>query len=77
MLKKIIIVSVLVLGALFNTASAQNEKITVCHRTGSETNPFVMINISINGWNNGHINHVGDFLPEEGVTDCSMIPDQV
>ena len=32
-------------------------KVIICHRTGSSTNPYVVINISINGWLNGHTKH--------------------
>lgn len=42
------------------------EKITICHATGSETNPYVEITISVNGLN-GHLNenHQGgqDIVP--------------
>lgn len=32
-------------------------KVIICHRTGSATNPYVVINISINAWLNGHTKH--------------------
>src|SRR4051812_10034983 len=32
-------------------------KVIICHRTGSSTNPYVVINISINAWMNGHSRH--------------------
>lgn len=37
-------------------------KVTLCHSTGSETNPFVEITISENGLN-GHDGHDGDLVP--------------
>lgn len=37
-------------------------KITICHATNSETNPYNEITISVNGLN-GHGDHDGDFLP--------------
>jgi hypothetical protein len=43
-------------------SSTAGEKVLVCHRTGSAKNPFVVISISINGWNNGHSKHAGDIL---------------
>ena len=38
------------------------QKITICHATGSETNPFVEITISKNGLN-GHEDHADDIIP--------------
>ena len=38
-----------------------NKKITICHATGSTTNPYELITISINGLN-GHEGH-GDLIP--------------
>jgi hypothetical protein len=32
-------------------------KVIICHRTGSSTNPYVVINISINAWQHGHTTH--------------------
>jgi hypothetical protein len=42
-------------------------KITICHATSSETNPYEEITISVNGLN-GHGTHEGDIIPvpEEG-----------
>ena len=50
-------------------------KITICHATGSETNPFDEITVSVNGLN-GHDKHEGDIIP---VPDggCSTIPVEV
>jgi len=31
--------------------------VIICHRTGSATNPYVAINVSINAWLNGHSKH--------------------
>ena len=36
---------------------------TVCHRTGSSTNPFVTIHPSVNGAYHGHLGHSGDVIP--------------
>jgi hypothetical protein len=38
-------------------SSTAGEKVLVCHKTGSAKNPYVVISISINGWNNGHSKH--------------------
>jgi hypothetical protein len=37
-------------------------KITICHATGSETNPYDEITVSVNGLN-GHGKHAGDIIP--------------
>ncbi len=47
----------------------QANKIDVCHMTGSESNPVVLINISGNALS-AHLAH-GDFILPEGATDCS------
>jgi len=42
--------------------SEKKQKITLCHATGSETNPYVEITISYNGLH-GHEDHAGDIIP--------------
>lgn len=37
-------------------------KITICHNTGSEKNPYIEITVSLNGLN-GHGKHEGDIIP--------------
>ncbi len=37
-------------------------KITICHATSSETNPYNKITVSVNGLN-GHDKHAGDIIP--------------
>ena len=40
---------------------ADNKKVTLCHATGSETNPYTKITISVMAfYNAGHIDHAGD-----------------
>src|SRR2546430_10220264 len=34
-----------------------HHKVIICHRTGSATNPYVVFNVSINAWLNGHTKH--------------------
>jgi hypothetical protein len=38
----------------------QEVKVTLCHATGSQHNPYVRITISVNGAYNGHLNHQDD-----------------
>ncbi|HEY8638019.1 MAG TPA: hypothetical protein VIL64_02165, partial [Solirubrobacteraceae bacterium] len=45
-----------------NSPHAQAGKITICHATGSSTNPYVEITISRNGLN-GHGKHADDIIP--------------
>jgi len=44
---------------------AAEGKITICHATGSEKNPYNEITVSINGLN-GHGDHEGDIIPMNG-----------
>jgi hypothetical protein len=44
------------------TTSNEHEKITICHATGSSTNPYVVITIDKHGLN-GHGGHDGDIIP--------------
>jgi hypothetical protein len=39
------------------------DKVTLCHATGSVTNPFVEITVSAQGATNGHAKHIGDIIP--------------
>ena len=34
-----------------------HHRVIICHRSGSATNPYVIINVSINAWLNGHTKH--------------------
>ena len=47
-------------------------KITICHATSSETNPYNEITVSANGLN-GHGKHAGDIIPAP-VGGCPTIP---
>ncbi len=54
--------------ASLEASSASGDgKITICHATSSETNPYNEITVSVNGLN-GHDKHEGDIIPmpEEG-----------
>jgi CHRD domain len=63
-------------------ATAENaSRITICHRTGSTTNPYRRIMISTNAWLNprtgaaarGHMRHTGDFAIV-GAAPCPTEP---
>jgi hypothetical protein len=54
---------------LEKTAKAGRGKVALCHATGSATNPFVLISVSVNATTgNGHGRHADDVIP---VTDAS------
>jgi hypothetical protein len=67
------------------TAAAQADnggKVLLCHGTASDSNPYVLISISVNGLaghfdgtapGHGKNNHP-DFFPAPGSTDCSVGP---
>lgn len=38
------------------------DKVTICHATGSDKNPYNLITVSVNGLN-GHDKHSGDIIP--------------
>lgn len=44
------------------SSDADNGKITICHATGSDKNPYNEITVSVNGLN-GHDKHEGDIIP--------------
>jgi hypothetical protein len=46
-----------------NVPENQNGKITLCHATGSATNPYVEITVSVAGATHGHAKHPGDIIP--------------
>lgn len=46
--------------------AAPEEKIDICHATGSASNPFVSISVSLNGLN-GHADHGSDIIPPNSV----------
>jgi hypothetical protein len=65
----------LALFAFGGTVLAAADKVTLCHNTGSETNPWEIITVSRNSWEHelhatGHALH-GDYEVAEGTT-----PDQ-
>jgi YVTN family beta-propeller protein len=49
-------------------AAAVNGKVGICHATGSSTNPYTHIKVSVSGCANGHAKHEGDFISDD--TSC-------
>lgn len=60
------VTAALVIGSGFVPLAAQatgpGDKITICHATGSEKNPYVTITVDRSGLN-GHGDHAGDLIP--------------
>ena len=54
----------------FLVSAGDNEKVIICHMTGSETNPYVEITVSINALES-HIDNHGDFILGPG-EECSI-----
>ncbi len=44
-------------------ASAKQDHVTICHATGSKSNPFVQIAPSVSGVFHGHPHHGDDIIP--------------
>lgn len=62
-------------------AKTANPKVTFCHATGSDSNPYVKITTSVNGfYHSGHIDHSGDIYPAVTITkpngDVVNVPQQ-
>jgi len=60
-------------------AEAGKRKVLICHGTVSETNPYVLVSVSVNAADthldgHGQNNHP-DFLSPAGRTDCSGGPE--
>jgi hypothetical protein len=54
----------------------QSGKISLCHKTKSQSNPYVFITVAQQGGNNGHQGHSGDIYNVSSPDDCptSQIP---
>lgn len=62
----------LILGASAGSAAAESDKVTICHATGSESNPYVEITVSANS---AHLDkHEDDFLADGGCTIPVVTP---
>lgn len=44
-------------------ATGDTPKVTLCHATGSEKNPFVQVTVDAAGAFNGHLKHADDIIP--------------
>jgi hypothetical protein len=58
-----------------NGNSNADNKVTICHATGSQTNPYVQITPNANGVVNGHIGHqdVNDIIPPFSYNDHGAV----
>ncbi len=55
-----------ILGATAVSFAAAPEKIQICHRTASASNPYVVNNPDASGDLNGHLDHTGPIFPATG-----------
>ena len=46
-----------------NKDKGKDDKITICHKTGNEANPYVELKLSENAVKEGHATHEGDIIP--------------
>jgi|SRR5688572_6434580 len=56
-----------------NPDKPKPQKVTICHATGSATNPYVRITISVNGLH-GHGKHENDVIPAPTTCPAVVIP---
>jgi hypothetical protein len=49
------------------------KKVTICHRTGSETNPYAQLRASKKALKRGHARHPGDIIPAP-TSGCPATP---
>ncbi|HZU86582.1 MAG TPA: hypothetical protein VFF78_03795, partial [Anaerolineaceae bacterium] len=56
------IIPALISGCPTSPLEILDGKITICHATGSESNPYEQITVSVNGLN-GHVKHADDMVP--------------
>lgn len=63
------------LGGFTSSPITAGEKVTICHATGSESNPFVEVTVSqasIDSGHNPHAVHVGDYIGKCEVLTSSI-----
>lgn len=72
---RVFVTAIAIGAALFGasaTATTGGEKVEICHVTNSATNPYVLIEVSVNAFDgdglNDHTLH-GDFYPTSGSCD--------
>lgn len=56
-------------------AVQQDKKVSLCHKTGSQGNPYVFMTVSQKGDMNGHSNHAGDIFNVSSPDDCAQSSD--
>lgn len=63
-------------GCPTSTVDIEDSKITICHATSSNTNPYNKITVSVDGLN-GHADHEGDIIPapEGGCPTTPLVVD--
>ena len=67
----IVVLSAFVLAG--TTVAEPAPKIDICHFTGSVTNPYIIINVSQNAWEDHlYIKHIQHFDPVTGLHDAPV-----
>lgn len=74
MLKRDVLVAAvfLIAGASAGYVYAGEQKIQVCHTTGSAKNPYVLIKVSVRALD--ALENGGDFILPAGATSCTKLP---
>ena len=52
-----------------------NDKVTVCHRTGSSKKPYTVVRVSTEGCAQGHADHSGDYVVSSDPASPAYDPD--
>ena len=69
------VLAALIVAGFIATSAQAGEKVTICHATGSDSNPYVEVEVSVKSIESGHnphAVHVGDYTGECEVLTSSQ-----